>query len=1343
MSTEDSTLNKNSNGYNGEKLNPNSSLLSPKLQNSNNGIKKSFSFNNLTSNAFLGKKPSSTQVDAEKQTIPNKLTDKKINGPPEFSISTDEKEFNTILPWENFIPKQSNNDSYIVQNANSNSLNLPTAQPNNRRKSFSNMMDNIKSPRSSKREEAKQSDGVSRRSSITKNFFQSRMSSSSGEEDFKTSKTNKKFPPEFSVNIIISEPKDVAHFKTNSEETKRNSSTNSFIGQEDYILPANGFSLKVSSSHQVLMKDEEEFKEAALVCLTNSEMSSVRRKHRSMAYFKARTVGSCTVHFYTVNGTCHKLEVTPNTTLHEVRLEVESTYGNVSVIEDCKIVKLEPNGTESTVNPNTPLDFYIPNDETDIEKLNNAAGILSFKLKSKPPQWNITVEVNSEKKNRFVVVSSGTTGKEVLDLLHSIEGCSDEDRERLGLYRESNRESDAKRNSRFLELDEKPFVMNEDAKYILMDYNDANKRATKLTNIFGVSSNTNINDVISQELNAAEDTKRRNEALKSTKLTHWFGFNVEEEKRTKNRSTSEINNASVTSHLLGRFKKDQQFSVDSSFSTYNSHLGSDECLKRDNQRELPPIAQSTFSLNRQKRFEGIDNNSISSNLSLNSAVASSGKERKTNKLLDYFGVKAGEKDMTVVANLSREKVGRRIQKHHSDNTFLVRVYFGNLTYTSISLPMNATAELAMNLLFKKFNIKDNVELYGIHEYVPNTGVEKEIGKSQQIFDIMIKWEQTEMFLFKRKATKKRLRAQVLGSNSKLCDKDYQIEGEEKDISVIDLSDSLDASKRATKLTNFFGVNDKASSTIQRPFKSFRGKREAEELNKIIREMQTGLEAHVDSVVNQDSEVKAQSASRGVIQVEAISKEGWLNKEEKKVWKTCWVSINSGKLSVRYTNLKRDSVSERDTKKSDSKVIVIPLEESVVEKFQTHQNVKMYTFVILDKKKEKNTFAANSEKECDEWVTAINHARESFIKKIEERIQKRRTQTNLMELPQNLIVPGSLSKHTSIVSSTLDEGLLTEEIEEPSLSLTDFQIHKVVGKGKFAKVLLCSQKTTGKVYAMKVIQKEGENETTDACNESRILHSIIHPFIVCLLCAFQSPERLYLVMEYVNGGELFFHISNFGRFSEERVKFYSAEILLGVECLHGKGIIYRDLKLENILLSKDGHIKITDFGLSKREEDKEEDSSHVVGTLEYLAPEVLKGEKATYAADWWAYGVVLFEMLCGYHPFYSEEREYIHEFILNAPIEFPEHVSDEACDLAFKLLTRNPEKRLGSGGSGGLEIRSQKYFESIDFVKLFNKEIPVPFQPELVDDFDVRFFDEQFTEEPITPVMSSENVHLME
>ena len=314
----------------------------------------------------------------------------------------------------------------------------------------------------------------------------------------------------------------------------------------------------------------------------------------------------------------------------------------------------------------------------------------------------------------------------------------------------------------------------------------------------------------------------------------------------------------------------------------------------------------------------------------------------------------------------------------------------------------------------------------------------------------------------------------------------------------------------------------------------------------------------------------------------------------------------------------------------------------------------------------------------------------------------------------------------------------------SVGIDDFEIHRVLGRGQYGKVLLCRHKTTGNVYAIKVIKKssiKNEQQVKNTQNESRILRAIRHPFIVGLYYAFQTNSHLHLVMEYVNGGELFFHISHFGRFSEERVRFYAAEILLALQCLHGKGIIYRDLKLENILLDKDGHVKITDFGLSK-EEHLQDEGNVVAGTFEYLAPEVLGGESHSVASDWWAFGIVIFEMSCGFHPFYTQDREELLKRVIEYRYGIPKFVSETTRDLIKKLLCKK-SKRLGGGADGSAEIQRHPFFLGYDFDKLFKKAIEPPFVPDVADDLDVSFFDNDFTSQPISMSYESTSTFIRE
>ncbi|RKP16890.1 molecular mechanism For the regulation of protein kinase B Akt By hydrophobic motif phosphorylation [Rozella allomycis CSF55] len=307
-----------------------------------------------------------------------------------------------------------------------------------------------------------------------------------------------------------------------------------------------------------------------------------------------------------------------------------------------------------------------------------------------------------------------------------------------------------------------------------------------------------------------------------------------------------------------------------------------------------------------------------------------------------------------------------------------------------------------------------------------------------------------------------------------------------------------------------------------------------------------------------------------------------------------------------------------------------------------------------------------------------------------------------------------------------------------ISISDFEIIKVLGQGQYGKVYLSNKKSTDQLFAIKVLKKKYAPETS--VNENKLLRGIMHPFLVSLHYAFQTRDKLYLVMEYVNGGELFFHLQRFGKFSFERAQFYAAEMLLALECLHGKGYVYRDLKLENILLDKDGHIRITDFGLCKR---YDETTKSFSGTLEYFAPEVILFETQGFAADWWAFGIIIFEMTYGFHPFYSPNRHKLYEKILREPIHYPNHLNTQTKSIIEQFLVREPQYRLGCGSDASCAIRRHEFFHGVDFNMVFKKLVRPPFVPDLRNDIDTRYFDQAFTDQApvITESVMSSNDEL--
>ncbi|KAM3717150.1 Serine/threonine-protein kinase [Dirofilaria immitis] len=422
----------------------------------------------------------------------------------------------------------------------------------------------------------------------------------------------------------------------------------------------------------------------------------------------------------------------------------------------------------------------------------------------------------------------------------------------------------------------------------------------------------------------------------------------------------------------------------------------------------------------------------------------------------------------------------------------------------------------------------------------------------------------------------------------------------------------------------------------------------------------------------------------------------------------------------------------------------------------------------------------------------------------------------------------------------------EAARRDKISLEDFEFLKVLGKGTFGKVILCKEQRTKKLYAIKILKKEviiQKDEVAHTLTENRVLQRCKHPFLTQLKYSFQTPFHLCFVMEFANGGELFFHLQQNRIFSETRTQFYGAEIILALgylheQCivyrdmkfftlgsckmvnfvhnithifcydnednvlaigilhfgtkkpsdpelrysfqtndrlcfvmefaiggdlyyhlnkevqlkkagfsesrtcfygaeivsavgyLHTNNIIYRDLKLENLLLDKDGHIKIADFGLCKEDISFGDRTRTFCGTPEYLAPEVLEDNDYGRAVDWWGVGVVMYEMMCGRLPFYSKDHEKLFELILTGTIRFPSKLTAPARALLTGLLVKDPNQRLGGGPDDAQEIMQHEFFNNIEWEKLYRKEITPPFRPNVQSDTDTCYFDKEFTQAPV-------------
>lgn len=336
-------------------------------------------------------------------------------------------------------------------------------------------------------------------------------------------------------------------------------------------------------------------------------------------------------------------------------------------------------------------------------------------------------------------------------------------------------------------------------------------------------------------------------------------------------------------------------------------------------------------------------------------------------------------------------------------------------------------------------------------------------------------------------------------------------------------------------------------------------------------------------------------------------------------------------------------------------------------------------------------------------------------------------------PTGAMVPGAQS------------GAVGPKHRRRKIGLDDFSFLAVLGKGNFGKVMLAESKHSGQLYAVKVLKKNYiiENREVESTRSEKRVFLIAnrerHPFLINLFSCFQTENRIYFVMDYVSGGDLMFHIQQ-KMFSAKRAQFYAAEVLLALKHFHENNVIYRDLKLDNILLSPDGHIKVADYGLCKENMSYGKTTATFCGTPHFIAPEILHEQKYGRSVDWWALGVLMYQMLLGKSPFdtHGNDEEEVYAAILHDEPLYPIHMPRDSVSILQQLLTKDPSKRLGCGPMDAQEIMVHPYFQNINFDDLLALKVEAPYKPVIDSPTDVRYFERDFTSEmpALTPMNST-------
>ncbi|XP_057662661.1 cAMP-dependent protein kinase catalytic subunit 1-like [Diorhabda carinulata] len=290
-------------------------------------------------------------------------------------------------------------------------------------------------------------------------------------------------------------------------------------------------------------------------------------------------------------------------------------------------------------------------------------------------------------------------------------------------------------------------------------------------------------------------------------------------------------------------------------------------------------------------------------------------------------------------------------------------------------------------------------------------------------------------------------------------------------------------------------------------------------------------------------------------------------------------------------------------------------------------------------------------------------------------------------------------------------------------LEDFKLMKVLGTGSFGKVMLCKYKEDDNMYAMKIMEKVNivrTKQVAHTISEIRFLDAFKFPFIVSLQHFFKNNVYVFLVMPFINGGEMFYHLRSLKKFEEHLAKFYTAQVILSFEYMHYLGIVYRDLKPENILIDSSGYLKITDLGFCKKIDSQR--TYTLCGTPEYLAPEIILSQGYNYSVDWWSLGILIYEMCAGFPPFFAKDHMKLYEKIVSGKFSCPPHFSRAAKDLVTNILQVDRSKRFGVMKSGTKDIKGHDWFKGLDFDIVFAKKYKPTFIPVVQGQGDTKFFE---------------------